>query len=186
MNEAFLMTLPATSALPRETDWSQSFRTVYESQSGNVTRFLLRLGVQRAQVEDASQEVFLEAFRYLPQFRGECSLKTWLYRICVSEARRSRKKETVRKVLLACIGQTTEPTYGTRGDLTNEQSVKLVESALKKLNHGDREAFVLFELEGLPGSEIARILEIPEATVWRRLHYARERFREHIESRTGS
>lgn len=185
MSEVIEMTLPAASALPGETDWSGSFRAIYDAHASSVSRFLLRLGVRRTQVDDARQEVFLEAFRYLPTFRGECSMKTWLYRICVSEARRTRKKEAVRNVLLACVGQSSESSAGTRGELTSQQSVELVEAALKKLKSGDREVFVLFELEGLPGSEIARVLDIPEATVWRKLHYARERFRGYIEGRAG-
>jgi RNA polymerase sigma-70 factor, ECF subfamily len=186
MSEAIEMTLPAASALPRETEWSGSFRSVYDAHASNVSRFLIRLGVRPTHVEDARQEVFLEAFRYLPSFRGECSMKTWLYRICVSQARRARKKETVRSVLLAMVGQTAEALQSTRGELTSQQSVELVESALKTLKSGDREVFVLFELEGLPGTEIARVLEIPEATVWRKLHYARERFREYVEDRAQS
>jgi RNA polymerase sigma-70 factor, ECF subfamily len=183
MMNAANMALSTVNAIEQETDWSGSFRSLYETHASSVGRFLLRLGVKRTQLEDAQQEVFIEAFRYLPSFRGECSMKTWLYRICVSEARRTRKKESVRGFLIACLGQSSDADMGTRGDLTSDQSVRLIEDALSKMPSGDREAFVLFELEGISGTEIARILEIPEATVWRRLHYARERFREHLEGK---
>ena len=42
--------------------------------------------------------------------------------------------------------------------------------------------FVLFEMEGVSGEQIARIVDCPVATVWRRLHYARQAFREALEA----
>jgi RNA polymerase sigma factor (sigma-70 family) len=51
-------------------------------------------------------------------------------------------------------------------------------AALERMNEGDRLVFVLYEFEGLPGKQIAEIADCPEATVWRRLHYARRIFRD--------
>jgi RNA polymerase sigma-70 factor, ECF subfamily len=168
----------------QESEQLREFRVLYEAQASNVSRFLSRLGVPANQLEDARQEVFLEAYRYLPGFRGESSLKTWLYRLCVSEARRSRKRENVRRWVQVHFG--SGPEGSTQGELSNEQSARLVEKALRTLPSGEREAFVLYELEGLSGAEIAAVLEITEASVWRRLHYSRERFRAAIEEgRTG-
>ncbi len=59
---------------------------------------------------------------------------------------------------------------------------KRVEVALAALKPAERTVFVLFEMEGVSGEEIARIVDCPVATVWRRLHYARQAFRECIES----
>jgi RNA polymerase sigma-70 factor (ECF subfamily) len=53
------------------------------------------------------------------------------------------------------------------------QRVKL---ALDQMKPTHKEVFVLFELEGIEGEEIARILRCPHATVRRRLHYARQEF----------
>ncbi|HEY4159455.1 MAG TPA: sigma-70 family RNA polymerase sigma factor, partial [Polyangiaceae bacterium] len=52
-----------------------------------------------------------------------------------------------------------------------------IEQALAQLSEGERTVFVLYEMEGVSGKEIAQIAEIPEASVWRRLHYARKRVR---------
>lgn len=180
MLDAIEVAIPQ-SATPSKTDWSKEFRVLYEAHGSNINRFLMRLGVKPNQLEDARQEVFLEAYRYLPQFRGECSLKTWLYRICISEARRTRKRESLRGLVLAVFGQHATSEGSTRGELTSEQSARLVERALAKLTRAEREVFVLYELEGMAGTEIATVLGIPEASVWRRLHYARERFRGVVE-----
>ena len=47
---------------------------------------------------------------------------------------------------------------------------------LDKLPFAQREAFVLFELEGLDGQEIAELLAVPLGTVWTRLHHGRDKF----------
>lgn len=182
MIDAIEVTISPVSAA-QESEQLREFRVLYEAQASNVSRFLSRLGVRADQLDDARQEVFLEAFRYLPGFRGDSSLKTWLYRICVSEARRSRKRETVRRWISTQFGSGPEPS--TQGELSDEQSARLVERALRALPGGEREAFVLYEFEGMSGAEIATVLEINEATVWRRLHYSRERFRAAITEGTS-
>ena len=56
-----------------------------------------------------------------------------------------------------------------------------VRGAIAQLSAPQREAFVLYELEGLPGEQIARILGCPIGTVWTRLHYARMEFQRAVE-----
>ena len=51
-----------------------------------------RLGVPASHLEDACQEVFVDVFRYLPRFRREADFRTWLYRICLSRARVTRRR----------------------------------------------------------------------------------------------
>ena len=52
-----------------------------------------------------------------------------------------------------------------------------VKNALDEMNHGDRSVFILYELEGLSGKQVADLLGCPVATVWRRLHYSRRIFK---------
>jgi RNA polymerase sigma factor (sigma-70 family) len=61
--------------------------------------------------------------------------------------------------------------------MTETTAMQRVAEALNQLNQGDRLVFVLYEFEGLPGKQIADITGCPEATVWRKLHYARRTFR---------
>jgi RNA polymerase sigma factor (sigma-70 family) len=158
---------------PEETSW----RKLYEEHHLVARRFLMSMGVQRDTIEDACQDVFLQAFRYLPKFRGECSFKTWLYRICASEARRYRQRAKLRKGLLHLLSTEPPPPYASEGEWGQHRAEQLVNRALGKLPETERLVFVLYELEGLPGKEIAEIAGCPEATVWRRLHYARKTFR---------
>jgi RNA polymerase sigma factor (sigma-70 family) len=64
---------------------------------------------------------------------------------------------------------------------TPDLEMRMVEKALESLKHGERTVFVLYELEGVSGKKIAEIVGCPEATVWRRLHYARQTFKANLE-----
>lgn len=156
-----------------------AWRDLYEENYSVARRFLLSMGVPSSAIEDTCQDVFLQAFRYLPKFRGDCSFKTWLYRICTSEARRHRQRTRKRRSLLTLlISEPSSPIA--QAELGEHRAERLVNQALGQLSETERLVFVLYELEGLAGKEIGEIAQCPEATVWRRLHYARKNFRDYF------
>lgn len=155
---------------------------LYAAYSPTARRFLRRMGVGTDTLDDICQDVFLQVFRYLPDFRGECGFQTWLYKICASEARRHRQKARVTQ-LLSSLLRTTNAGARSMQEISTDRAGALVDQALRLLSEKERLVFVLYELEGLPGQQIAEIAQCPEATVWRRLHYARAAFRKHVEER---
>lgn len=152
----------------------------------SVAATLRRLGVPDADVEDAAQEVFIEVFRYLPTFRGEAQLSTWLYRLCISRAhqvrKRARTRDRLRRFLLFAPARVAPEPPG----LGEAQARRTIERALAGLSEKLRAVFVLYELENVPGKEIAEILRCPEATVWRRLHEARRSFLTAMDDLSGT
>jgi RNA polymerase sigma-70 factor (ECF subfamily) len=160
-----------------------AWRDLYERYYPMAATVLRRLGVRDPHVEDACQDVFLDVFRYLGTFRGEADLRTWLYRICVTHARKARQKAKVTRLVSWVFAQETQEATGNQ--LAEHDLAQRVQRALDSLAEHERVVFVLFELEGVPGKRIAEILECPETTVWRRLHYARERFKEAVEKHEG-
>jgi len=147
-----------------------------------VAAYLRKLGVREWEWEDACQEVFLQAFRYLPAFRGAAQLRTWLYRLCMTEARKLRLRRRQSDAALAALEREIclEPvTSGVA--MSDRWAHQKVGAALGALTQGERLVFALFEMRGLAGKEIAEIAGCPVATVWRRLHDARQTFRAAIE-----
>lgn len=142
--------------------------------------FLRKLGARDTELEDACQEVFLQLFRYLPSFRHQAELKTWLYRLCVTEARRVRRRSKITLAVSRLLLQQPQEELAPAATMSEASALERVRAALDKMNEGDRLVFVLFEMEGLPGKQVAEIAGCPEATVWRRLHYARRVFREQL------
>jgi RNA polymerase sigma-70 factor (ECF subfamily) len=141
---------------------------------------LKRLGVLPEGLDDAVQEVFLQAFRSLDTFRGEAAIKTWLYRLAVTQARRSRERASFLRRIRQLLALQANGDAHT-GAAPPGEAERLLERALSHLTPLEREAFVLYELEGQGGAELAAIFGCPEATVYRRLHDARKKFTAFVE-----
>ena len=162
-----------------------AWRQLHRRYFAIAQSFLVRMGVPASELEDTCQEVFLQLFRSLAGFRGEASLKTFLYRVCMTHAGRQRR----RALLLASVRQLLllEPSrlHVAPSEVSQEALERRLQAALQRLNPGQRAAFILFEFDGLDGKDIARILDCPESTVWRRLHEARRLVRSGVEERGG-
>jgi len=143
--------------------------------------FLRKLGARPDEMEDACQEVFLQFFRYLPSFRGESQIKTWLFRLCISEARRARRRRRVRATLATLLGRELPQEAVVPPATASEATLRRqVESGLDSLSEGHRLVFVLLEMEGLPANQVAELARCSEATVWRRVGEVRRRCREKL------
>jgi RNA polymerase sigma-70 factor (ECF subfamily) len=157
--------------------WRHLHRQYYDV----VLAFLRRLGVRTADLDDTSQEVFLQLFRSLSQFRGHSELKTWLYRVCATQATRLRRRQALLEKLSIRVQTSTEQlstNETTEGALLARSTLDRV---LSELTERERLVFLLFEFEGLSGGEIAKIADCPVNTVWRRLFNARNRLKSAIE-----
>lgn len=156
---------------------SEAWRHFHRRHYPVAAAFLRKLGVCDGELEDATQEVFLQVHRYLPRFRGDAELSTWLYRICITEARRVRRRARLSGALLRVLSLVPGETLVSTPSFSEDTARRRIEAALAELSEAERHVFVLYEMEGLAGGRIAEILECPEATIFRRLHYARRAFR---------
>jgi RNA polymerase sigma-70 factor (ECF subfamily) len=144
--------------------------------------FLRKLGVGESDLDDASQEVFLQIHRYLPGFRGNAELKTWLYRLCITQARHLRRRRRMGDALRSWFSLTPEYVNPSSAGFCEESAGRRMQAALETLSEAERVAVVLYDLEGLAGRQVAEILRCKEATLWRRLHYARKKFVQALEA----
>jgi RNA polymerase sigma-70 factor (ECF subfamily) len=155
----------------------QAWRAFHRLYYPVAAAFLRKLGTREPELEDAVQEVFVQLFRYLPSFRQQAELKTWLYKLCITEARRVRRRSKLSLVISRLLHQQKPDEAVPAATMTEESALARVQATLDCLSEGERLVFVLYEMEGLPGKQIAELAKCPEATVWRRLHYARRTFR---------
>jgi RNA polymerase sigma-70 factor, ECF subfamily len=161
-----------------------AWNSLYATHQDTARAFLFRLGVPDHQLDDACQEVFLQAFRYLGDFRGDSSFTTWLYRLCATQARRVRTRARLAQALARLLWFEAQTAASEVGPAAGDRT-ELFNFGIQALSQLEREVFVLYEIEGVAGRQIAEILGCPEATVWRRLHYARKKFCEAVERRQG-
>lgn len=136
--------------------------------------FLRKLGVVDYDLEDCSQDVFLELHRHLRTFRSEAQFQTWFYRICASQARRARRRQRLAQALQESLpGVVMEGWLSTPG-FSESLALQRTREAAQRLPPSLRDSFLLFEVQGLSGEAVAAALDCPEGTVWRRLHRARK------------
>ncbi len=153
----------------------QAWRDLHRDAYPVAARFLRRMGVTPSELDDACQEVFMQVFRYLARFEQRSDFRTWLYKLCLSQAGRVRRRRRLSAALGWLLGR-AEASGAGEPEWSASQMAERVRQVLERMKPMHREVFVLFELEGVDGQEIARILGCPATTVRRRLHYARQEF----------
>lgn len=149
-----------------------AWRTLYDRYSSSVFRFIGALGVPPDEREDAAQDVFIAVYRSLRSFRGEAQLSTWIYRIAARHAGRMGRRRRVRE-LLGSLLLREPPPVPSPDPAERAARLLLIDRLLARLSPKKRTVLVLFEIEGLPVNEIAKVVDCPENTVWSRLHHAR-------------
>ena len=158
-----------------------------------VYALALRLLGDQGEACDVVQEVFLKVFRNIGSFRGQSSLKTWMYRITVNEAYNARRwffRHRRREVELdnnpdearnwkENIPDSTRSPFDVACD--RERHV-MIDRALEKINPIFREAVVLRDTMDRSYEEIAEILGVSLGTVKSRILRGREALREELAS----
>lgn len=180
------MVLPDERALPGA-GVSFDVERAYAEHAGFIGRVIQRLTGDLPHVDDLLQETFIVAFKKRHEFRGDAAERTWLYaiaaRLCLRHLRGARRLRAFR-TRLAWQGSEPAPARPDR-ELERAESEALVREVLDRLPFAQREAFALFELEGMDGRAIAQLLGVPLGTVWTRLHHARARFEVLMRKRLG-
>lgn len=144
---------------------------------GPVYRLALRLTGQGALAEDVLQETFLVALRSLEKWRGEGSLRAWLYSIARSRALMAHRRTEARAEesvpleelgLAAGWGLPPSDALGRR-----LEAREALEAGLGRLEAEEREVVVLRDVEGLSGEEAAAVLGLSLPAMKSRLHRGR-------------
>jgi RNA polymerase sigma-70 factor (ECF subfamily) len=155
---------------------AEAFRALYERHRSDVARLVYRMLGARSDLEDVIQEVFFQVFKSLKDFRGQSKFSTWLHRVTVNVVLMHRRAARSRPVYTEETAQDVTPdeeNVPPDEDADRRERVRAFGRLLGRLADKKRIVFVLHELEGVPPSEIAKIVGRPVLTVRTRLFYAR-------------
>jgi RNA polymerase sigma-70 factor, ECF subfamily len=172
-----------------------AYERLVGEHSGDVYALLFRLTNDSEEARDLTQETFLRTFQSIDRFRGDASLKTWIYRIAINQARNRwrwwrRRKRDVTVSLDATDDQNEQPlaaTLPSENSLNPEQETLAREreahlrNALLGLKGAFRESVVLRDVEGFSYEEIAEMLQISIGTVKSRIARGRLELRRQLE-----
>ena len=158
----------------------------------DVVRFLRARCGDPDDAEDAAQDAFLNAARYLDGFRGDAPIRSWLYKLAGSactKMRRGVKRDRSRHVSLedasagALAAGAPDPESARRSlDEMLEARLQPIEAALGALAETDRAVLLLRDGQQMSAREVAQELGLTESAVKSRLHRARASMRGALEA----
>ncbi|HTB58649.1 MAG TPA: sigma-70 family RNA polymerase sigma factor [Polyangia bacterium] len=155
------------------------FREIYERWFDDVVGWLYALGAPAADTEDLAQEIFIVVRRNLGRFDGG-NLAGWLYRIAQLTVRDHRRRSWFRNLVLrrqeVDLSKMPHDADSPARSFEDAEARRQFQLMVTKMHGKLVTTFILFEIEGYSGEEIARIQDIPIGTVWTRLHKARKEF----------
>ena len=142
----------------------------YQRQLLHMCAMILR---DNAAAEDAVQETFLKAYRALPQFRGDCSEKTWLMRIAVNTCRDMTRtawfRHTDRRIT------PDDLPLAAASNPTDDQEE--LAQAILLLPRKQKDALLLYYYQDMTMDEAAQALGTSPSNLSKRLKQAREKLR---------
>jgi RNA polymerase sigma-70 factor, ECF subfamily len=166
---------------------SAALTRLYREHHEPVRALVRRLVSQSADVEDVVHEVFVAAPAAFKNYRGEGSVRSYLFSVAVFHVRRHLRATTRRRSWLERLHLVRVPDAQALPDTNSErrQLADRLRAALDTLSFDHRAAVVLCEIEELSSVEAAEVLGVPEATVRTRLHYAKKKLRAQLEEETS-
>jgi len=171
-----------------------TFEEIFQRYSPMVFNLTFRILGDREEALDVSQEVFFAIYRKLQRFRGESSLKTWIYRIAINRAsnrcrwwNRLRRRGTVSldEHLSKDDSRTISEVLPSAGS-TPEEALLLqekrneIERSLQLLPVQQRVVVIMRDVQGLSYEEIADLLQISLGTVKSRIARGRDELKRRL------
>jgi RNA polymerase sigma-70 factor (ECF subfamily) len=154
-------------------------RALVTEHFGFVWRSLVRLGLSRADADDALQQVFLVASRRIDSIEPGAE-RAFLFGTALRTASRVRRTHARRRETISDVLEPVDAAPGPEEQLDRARARAVLDEVLDEMPLELRAVFVLYELEQLTLPEIAELAAIPLGTATSRLRRAREQFQAHI------
>lgn len=152
-----------------------AMRSLWSRHAPHIDAVVRRLvGNDLDLAADIAQEVWIQIFRALPQYRGESQFGTWAHRIAVNRTLNALRKT---RRLAQLETDVDEDTATVEQDPERSLTMATIESAASKLSPGARTVFMLHDVEGYTHEEIAERLGITSGGSKSQLFKARAKLR---------
>ena len=167
----------------------QAFKQLVNTWQNMVYNTVLSIVQDSQEAEDVSQEVFIQVYQSIKNFRGDAKLSTWLYRVSVTKALDAERKKKSKKRIANLrswvgLGEKEEEAvhfHHPGVQLDNKERAALLFKAMQKLSDNQRIAFTLIKAEGLSYEETADIMNITVKAVEALMHRAKENLRKQLQ-----
>jgi RNA polymerase sigma-70 factor (ECF subfamily) len=173
---------------------SRAFDRLIHRYQAQIYRAMTRACANPDLAADVLQEAMIRAFRALPQFRGDASFATWLFRIARNLCVRKQQQMTAHPTISldqplgedeeaeSLLRHMIDPAAKNPQQIVLDEEIRQkVREAVDKLPANLREVLILRDMEDLSNQETAERTGLTVAAVKARLHRARALLREHLE-----
>lgn len=162
------------------TTFEQLFDRLLAANGPSLSRLAVSYTNTASDRDDLLQEIGLAIWQALPGFRGECSERTFLFRIAHNRAIAYLSRSKMQLPAISDEGDVPDCAPNPESGLAREQTAELLKQAVRQLPMVYRQVAIL-TLEGLGYSEIAEVLGISESNVGVRMTRARKLLRASLE-----
>jgi RNA polymerase sigma-70 factor (ECF subfamily) len=177
----------------------RAFNELVATYERRVFVLVFRMLGRRDEAEDVAQEVFVQVFKAIDQFRGDSKLSTWVYRIAVNLCKNRSKylsrrhageqddiddvmdRQALTNAKGVSVGDVSRPDELVEG----MQMEVLVKRAIAQVDPEFREVLILRDVEDMVYEDIAAVTGLPEGTVKSRIHRGRAQLRALVEKAMG-
>jgi RNA polymerase sigma-70 factor (ECF subfamily) len=162
-----------------------SFTEIVDLYQVKVRGICIGFLKNREEAEDVSQEVFIEIYRSLKNFKGECALSTWIFRIATSKSIDQIRKKN-RKKRFALFNRNIEPDEteyqnGTEYDAERNERINALYKTMAMLPENQKIALTLSKIEGFSYKEISQIMKTTPKAVESLISRGKENMRKKLE-----
>lgn len=160
---------------------SQAFEELLLAHEKMIYQVCLRMCGNPQDAMDVSQETAVRIWRNLPNFKGESTLSTWIYRIALNASldhlrrQKNRMAESTDELMEKGVMPVAQSTETPEASLERKETLARVGEALTQLPEDQRSAVVLRDVQDLPYDQVATILGTNLNTVKSRISRGRRR-----------
>jgi RNA polymerase sigma-70 factor, ECF subfamily len=170
-----------------------NFDVIVRENSGRIYNMLYQMTGNAQDAEELAQEVFYQAYKSLPRFKGDSAISTWLYRIAMNVSKDAIRKKARRPAMeqrmefeeREAMGGIPQSVRSAENEFLSKESLTRVKKAILNLPVKYRAAFVLNVVEGYSHEEIAKIMGITYGVARTRLYRAIKMLRTELAVRNG-
>lgn len=156
----------------------QLYERMVREHTVHVRRYLGGWGFTETEVEDLTQETFLQAWKTLPSYREESSPKVWLLSICRRVAWRfTQQNPRTYEIVTDEMSESPQSQIDNQKLLEERSRLKVIAQNMVKLSPLHQEVLILHYMQDLTEPELSSILGVPPGTVHSRLRAARQQLR---------
>jgi RNA polymerase sigma-70 factor, ECF subfamily len=153
-----------------------------------ITRLAYSYVRNMATAEDIAQTTFIKCYQHSSTFRGDSSIKTWLYKITINSCKDYLRSSYFKRILPSDLIQklVRSPVVSTESVYLNNFESNFLVECIFALPYKYREVIVLYYYDDLKIKEMEEILKLNGNTIKTRLRKAKKMLKEQIESKKGA